>query len=80
MDWMVAHPVWTVVAVVFAIVVLVAIHDIRQPRRAIVHNFPVLGHLRYVLESIGPEIRQYFIEGDQEEAPSQLNPGPIEFI
>ena len=69
MDWMVAHPVWTVVAVVFAIVVLVAIHDIRQPRRAIVHNFPVLGHLRYVLESIGPEIRQYFIAQDKEELP-----------
>ena len=69
MDWIIAHPVWTVVAVMFAIVVAVAIYDIRQPRRAIVHNFPVLGHLRYFLESIGPEIRQYFIAQDKEELP-----------
>ena len=69
MDWIVAHPVWTAVAVMSAIVVAVAIYDIRQPRRAIVHNFPVLGHLRYFLESIGPEIRQYFIAQDKEELP-----------
>ena len=69
MDWIVAHPVWTAVAVMSAIVVAVAIYDIRQPRRAIVHNFPVLGHLRYFFESIGPEIRQYFIAQDKEELP-----------
>lgn len=37
--------------------------------QAVRRNFPVLGHFRYILESIRPEIRQYFIESDQEAAP-----------
>ncbi|MEM6989832.1 MAG: FMN-binding glutamate synthase family protein [Myxococcota bacterium] len=43
--------------------------DIRQPRHAILRNFPVLGRLRYFFESIRPELRQYFVESDQEENP-----------
>ena len=37
---------------------LVAIYDIRQHRHAIMHNYPVIGHLRYLMEFIGPELRQ----------------------
>jgi glutamate synthase domain-containing protein 2 len=48
---------------------LIFIHDIVQKKHAILRNFPVLGHLRYVFEFIRPEIRQYFIAGDQEERP-----------
>lgn len=36
----------------------------RQQRRAICRNFPVIGHLRFLLESIRPEINQYFIESN----------------
>ena len=32
-------------------------------------NFPVIGHARYILESIRPEIRQYFIESDFDAVP-----------
>mmetsp|Transcript_69412 Transcript_69412/g.123671 ORF Transcript_69412/g.123671 Transcript_69412/m.123671 type:complete len:630 (-) Transcript_69412:23-1912(-) len=46
----------------------VGLRDIRssQPIR---RNFPVLGHVRYMLESVRPEIRQYFIESDKEQVP-----------
>eukprot|EP00760_Papus_ankaliazontas_P033216 PhM_4_TR6240/c0_g1_i1/m.86682 len=43
--------------------------DIKQERRTILRNFPVLGHIRYIFESIRPEIRQYFVESDQESTP-----------
>lgn len=45
------------------------IADITQERRTILRNFPVLGRLRYFFESIRPELRQYFVESDQEENP-----------
>ncbi len=32
-------------------------------------NFPVLGHLRYLMEKIGPELRQYWVANDKEEMP-----------
>jgi glutamate synthase (ferredoxin) len=49
---------------------LILIHDVFiQRRHAIVHNFPVVGHLRYLLEKIGPELRQYWVANDKEERP-----------
>ncbi|HEY1115760.1 MAG TPA: FMN-binding glutamate synthase family protein [Chitinophagaceae bacterium] len=46
-----------------------ALSDLRQRRHAIMRNYPVIGHLRYFLESIRPEIRQYFFESDLDGAP-----------
>ncbi len=43
--------------------------DVRQTRHAVLRNYPVIGHLRFLLEFIRPEIRQYFIESDNEAAP-----------
>ena len=43
--------------------------DSRQSRHSILRNYPVIGHLRFLLEFIRPEIRQYFIEGDRDAAP-----------
>jgi glutamate synthase domain-containing protein 2 len=45
------------------------IHDVRQNRHAILRNYPVVGHLRFLLESFRPEIRQYIIESDHDEVP-----------
>jgi len=42
---------------------------VRQRRHALIRNYPVIGHVRYLLEFIRPEIRQYFIESDREAAP-----------
>jgi glutamate synthase domain-containing protein 2 len=45
------------------------VHDVRQTRHAVLRNYPVIGHLRFLLEYVRPEIRQYFIESDREAAP-----------
>ena len=59
---------WYVVGFGF-ILMVVAIHDLTQKRHAILRNFPVLGHFRYLLESIGPELRQYIVTDNDEERP-----------
>ena len=52
------------------VLVIIAIRDIFfQKNHTISHNFPVVGHLRYWLESIGPEMRQYFVANNREELP-----------
>ncbi len=43
--------------------------DTHQTRHSVLRNYPVIGHLRFLLEFIRPEIRQYFIESDNEAAP-----------
>ena len=54
------------VAVVLGLVVL---YDVTQKRHAIIHNFPIVGHFRYLLETVGPELRQYIVTGNDEERP-----------
>jgi glutamate synthase domain-containing protein 2 len=49
--------------------VLVGISDLQQNKHAILRNYPIIGHLRFLLEFIRPELRQYFIEGDSEAVP-----------
>ena len=53
----------------FAVLSGTGVHDLRQTRHAILRNYPVIGHLRFLLEYIRPEMRQYFIESDAEAAP-----------
>ncbi|MGC4062410.1 MAG: FMN-binding glutamate synthase family protein [Aquabacterium sp.] len=48
---------------------LQGINDMNQTSRSVLRNYPVIGHLRYLLEFIRPELRQYFIESDNEAAP-----------
>lgn len=48
---------------------LLGFRDIYQTRHAIKANFPVFGHLRYIFESIRPEINQYFIESNTDGKP-----------
>src|SRR5215216_5632947 len=47
----------------------VAARDLLQREHTLLRNFPVLGHARYLIESIGPELRQYLVAGDNEERP-----------
>jgi glutamate synthase domain-containing protein 2 len=44
-------------------------YDLLQRRRAILRNFPIVGHLRYALEAFGPELRQYIVTSNNEERP-----------
>jgi len=55
---------WVIIALL-----VVAIRDIIQRNHTINHNYPIVGHIRYWFESIGPEIRQYFIANNREELP-----------
>ncbi|MDF1797823.1 MAG: FMN-binding glutamate synthase family protein [Planctomycetota bacterium] len=45
------------------------VRDMFQTRHAVLRNFPVLGHMRYLLELIRPEINQYFVESNQDGRP-----------
>ena len=54
---------------VCAVLIGVGVHDLRQTRHAVLRNYPVIGHMRFLLEFIRPEIRQYFIESDTEATP-----------
>ncbi|CAB4920227.1 unannotated protein [freshwater metagenome] len=47
----------------------VVAYDLTQRRHAILRNFPIVGHLRYLLESVGPEVRQYIVTSNNEERP-----------
>ncbi|MDL2337517.1 MAG: FMN-binding glutamate synthase family protein [Pseudomonadota bacterium] len=58
-----------VLPLTFAALVLLGVRDTRQGSHSVLRNYPVVGHLRYLFEFIRPEIRQYFIEGDNEAAP-----------
>ncbi len=49
--------------------VALGLRDTRQRRHSVLRNYPVIGHLRFLLEFIRPEIRQYFIESDHEASP-----------
>ncbi|MBL6720148.1 MAG: FMN-binding glutamate synthase family protein [Planctomycetes bacterium] len=48
---------------------LLGVADVTQRRRAVLRNFPILGHFRYLLEAIRPEINQYFIESNTDGTP-----------
>ena len=47
----------------------VAVYDLTQRKHAILRNFPIIGHFRYWLEAIGPELRQYIVTNNDEERP-----------
>jgi len=53
--------------------VLLGYYDAFQKKHAILRNFPILGHLRYIFESISPEIQQYFIERRTDGTPLSRN-------
>jgi glutamate synthase domain-containing protein 2 len=51
----------------------VAVYDLLQRRHAILRNYPVAGHLRYLIEDVGPELRQYIVTSDDQERPFSRN-------
>ncbi len=56
---------WWLLAALLALLV----YDLLQTKHAILRNFPIIGHMRYLLESIGPELRQYIVTDNDEERP-----------
>lgn len=62
-------PVFWLPACIFAALAGIGVYDVLQTRHAILRNYPVLGHMRFLFEGIRPEIRQYLIESDADEEP-----------
>ena len=62
-------PYWLIVAISFWLLTILGFRDLKQQRHAILRNYPIIGHIRFFLEFIRPEIRQYLLENDTEEAP-----------
>ena len=54
---------------ILLLLLIVFARDILQKKHTISHNFPIVGHLRYLLERIGPELRQYIVANNREELP-----------
>jgi len=48
---------------------LLGVFDLLQSRHAVRRNYPILGNIRYLIEGIRPEIRQYLLEADDEATP-----------
>lgn len=63
------HAAFIPLALFFAAFSLLGIRDMAQPRHALLRNYPIIGHMRWLFEGIRPEIRQYLIESDQDEEP-----------
>ncbi len=62
-------PIWILGVVLFGGFAALGVWDMAQTRSTLRRNYPILAHFRYGLESIGPEMRQYFIESDTAEVP-----------
>lgn len=56
-------PIWWAF-VLLGPLLLIALYDVFQKENAILRNFPVLGHGRYIMEELRPKIYQYFVESD----------------
>jgi hypothetical protein len=50
----------------FAGLVILGTHDLIQTRHAVLRNYPISAHLRFLLEQVRPEMRQYFFEDDKD--------------
>lgn len=58
---------WWLVPV--GLLLIVVAHDLIQTKHAILRNYPLIGHFRYFLERVGPELRQYIVTNNDEERP-----------
>ncbi|MEL7185100.1 MAG: FMN-binding glutamate synthase family protein [Pseudomonadota bacterium] len=56
-------------AMVFVLLTMIGLRDVQQAPRSVLRNYPITGHMRFILEAFRPEIRQYFLESDTEAAP-----------
>jgi glutamate synthase domain-containing protein 2 len=64
---------WWVLIGIVGFLALVALYDVMQRRHAVLRNWPLIGHLRFVLEAFGPELRQYIVTNNDEERPFNRN-------
>jgi glutamate synthase domain-containing protein 2 len=60
---------WVVIAALAALITVLGIYDLLQRRHAVLRNYPILGHFRFLFEAIRPEMQQYFIESNTDGRP-----------
>ncbi len=53
----------------FAVLSAIGIYDLLQTKHAVRRNYPIIGNIRYMVESVRPELRQYLFETDFEKLP-----------
>ena len=66
-------PGWWVLVAVLLLLLAVGCHDLVQKKHSILRNYPVLGHMRFLMEDIRPELQQYFIERNYDGRPFDRN-------
>ncbi|MEP1122618.1 MAG: FMN-binding glutamate synthase family protein [Ilumatobacter sp.] len=65
----VLEPWWLIAAVPTGLLTVLGLRDLLQPHHSILRNYPIVGHLRYLIEDAGPELNQYIVENDTEGRP-----------
>lgn len=63
------HPSWWVLELIVVPLIVLGMYDYRQPRHSILRNYPVIGHMRFLIEDMGPELHQYVVESDTDGRP-----------
>ena len=58
---------------VFIILTFLGLYDLLQKKRSVLTNYPLIGRMRFLFESIRPELRQYFWESDDDKVPYSRN-------
>ena len=70
-------PGWNVVLALglclFGALTLLGLRDLAQQRHAVLRNYPISAHLRFLLEGMRPEMRQYFFESETDGLPYSRN-------
>jgi len=68
--WEISELIWLIIAAtVIIFLISLYIWDRTQKKHTILRNFPILGHFRYIGESLGEYLRQYFFAGERDELP-----------
>jgi hypothetical protein len=67
--------IWPLPGCIILVLLLLVLgfYDMIQKKHTILRNFPVIVHMRYLLEMIGPEINQYFVESNTDGKPIDRN-------
>ncbi|MGB6125918.1 MAG: FMN-binding glutamate synthase family protein [Gordonia sp. (in: high G+C Gram-positive bacteria)] len=62
-------PWWLFLTVPLALLALTGVYDLTQRRHSILRNYPIIGHMRFLMEVMRPEIQQYFVERNTDGTP-----------
>ncbi len=62
-------PAFWYALILFGPLLALGVYDFFQRKHSVLRNYPILGHLRFALEDIGPELHQYFVESNTDGRP-----------